>query len=82
MLSLLGMAQLHRFYGGFVKYLYASAAYAFVKVGGAECLALYVEVRYIELEHCTHGVTHHFLLRAVARHLAAEQLAYDVYLAL
>ena len=47
---LFGMAQFHCLYCGIVKHLDAPAAQAFVKVGRAKGLPLYVEVGYVELK--------------------------------
>ena len=79
---LLGVAQLHCLYCGIVEYVYTSAAQALVKVGGAKCLALYVEVGYIELKNRAQCVAHHLLLCAVASQLASKQFAYDIELLL
>ena len=79
---LLGMAETHGFDGGFVEYMDAATTDAVVKIIGAEGLSLYVEVGYAELEYSTQCVSHHLLLCAVARHLAAKQLGNDVNLAL
>ena len=76
-----GIACLHGFYRGLVQYVDDASADAVLKFLGAESLALFVEVRDVEVEHRAQGMPHHFLLVSVACHLASKQLADDGYLA-
>lgn len=80
--TLLGMPLLHGLYGSIVQNLYTPTAYAFIQVLRTEGLALDVEVCYVELESCAQCMAHHLLLETCSCHLAAQELAYDVYLAL
>lgn len=80
-LPFLGVAQFHCLNGGIVKDVYPATAYALVKVGRSESLALYVEIGYVELEHRAQCVAHHLLCSAVTGHLLSQKFAYDMNLA-